>query len=142
MKPFESIFEELRGSIISSEMELLYPAKNALLLPAMSTKNNNHIMNKCFRKSLKNKIVSAFNKDNNYNIGAIEVITEETEKQFILKLHTELIRALFVLLDKAIRRDDGLLQSNHWKEYPVTMWIEEAILVPEIYNLKKLIVAA
>lgn len=205
MKPFESIFEELRKSIISSEMELLYPAKNALLLPTMSTKNNNHIMNKCFRKSLKNKIVSAFNKDNNYNIGAIEVITEETEKQFILKLlkeipahrvqprdisytlstfkeewhgrtktadyawlltemydayaiekkllynyfnkflpndysvrYAEIIRALFVLLDKAISRDDGLLQSNHWKEYPVTMWIEEAILAPEIYNLKEI----
>lgn len=119
MKSFDGLFKDFRGSIISTQRDVLNPSENCIMFPTMDEKEDSD-SEKLFLKDMEMKLEEVFNQDKKDKKKKQEdeefkkIISEEGLKarEFILKIMSEMPKhtSKKMGLEYSI---DQLKQENH-----------------------------
>lgn len=115
MSAYTSLFEDLKGSIVSTELDVLNPADHCILFPTMDSEDVT-LPEELFLQDMYKKLISAFKPENEANIThKFNVIMDEKKeeaKKFILSL-MENIPAHQFLAETNLYTIDTFISEQH-----------------------------
>ncbi len=81
METYNELFSELRGSIVSTELDVLNPAAHSIMFPTMSI-DGGELAEKLFMSELKNKLTDAFNPNDSIDLDKefLDILKTKGEK--------------------------------------------------------------
>ena len=115
MSVYTSLFEDLNGSIVSTELDVLNPAGHCILFPTMDSEDVT-LPEELFLQDMKKKLIAAFKPENEANIThKFDLIMDEKKeeaKKFVLSL-MENIPAHNFLTETNLYTIDTFIAEQH-----------------------------